>query len=103
MHSKIFQKLLFFTDRKSSYWLSGFVLKDSRSDLLFQFLRNNEIESKPFWKPIHLQIPYLHSLKTTMTKTEFIWDKIVTLPSSTSITEMDLERVSQSVLKFFRS
>jgi perosamine synthetase len=91
------------TDRKSSYWLSGFVLKDSRSDLLFQFLRNNEIESKPFWKPIHLQIPYLHSLKTTMTKTEFIWDKIVTLPSSTSITEMDLERVSQSVLKFFRS
>ena len=82
----------------SAYWFSGLVLSDRyKVDKLCEALREKGVEARAFWKPIHLQKPYLQAEKSILTVSEKTWDKIITLPSSTGITEEELEYVVTSV------
>ena len=58
-----------------------------RANRFRKFLEKNNIESRKFWKPMHLQKPYSKALKTKMTNSNKIWDKIITLPSGTNLSE----------------
>ena len=89
-------------ERVSSYWLAGIVLRNTNIHSLITWLRADGIEAKLFWKPIHLQKPYQKCLKTETKNSDFIWDKILILPCSSTITDAELLRVSQRVLKFFK-
>ena len=82
----------------SACWFSGLVLSDScKVKKLCEALKEKGIEAKAFWKPIHLQKPYLQAERSDMTISEKTWDRIITLPSSTGITETELEYVVSSV------
>lgn len=82
----------------SACWFSGLVLSDScKVKKLCEALKEKAIEAKAFWKPIHLQKPYLQAERSDMTISEKTWDRIITLPSSTGITETELEYVVSSV------
>lgn len=82
----------------STCWFSGLVLSDKvQVREMCDMLRKKEIEARPFWKPVHLQKPYLRAEKSNMTVAEKIWDKIITLPSSVGITEKQLEYVAAAV------
>ena len=88
---------MFKRTKGSSCWFSGIVLK-SGSTLadakgVCERLHEKGIEAKPFWKPIHLQKPYLKCLKGDMSVTEALWQRIVTLPCSTGITDEELNEV----------
>ncbi len=86
---------------ESTCWFSGFVLekgnlKDVRK--ICKELKEQGIESRSFWKPVHLQKPYFNALKAN--SLEFstnIWNRIVTLPCSTNIKEEELEYVTVTV------
>ncbi len=86
---------------ESSCWFSGIVLKDGGLEKIRGIcadLRNRGIEARSFWKPIHLQKPYLSAPKSGDLKvSESIWDRIVTLPCSTGITDEELETVIEAV------
>lgn len=79
---------------KPNYWLSCITLngKIRRDDLIDAFEKEN-IESRPVWKPMHLQ-PYFEEY-------EFIGDDVsetlfkngICLPSDTKMTDDDLKRV----------
>ena len=60
-------------------------------------LRTMDVESKPFWKPVHLQQPYIDAEKSDLSVTERIWNYILTLPCSTGITDEELEITVQAV------
>lgn len=87
---------------KSTCWFSGIIIDELRNtsirDICDQ-LRTMEIESRPFWKPIHLQQPYRKVDKSNLCITERIWNRILTLPCSTGITDEELEVTAQAVRK----
>lgn len=75
-------------------WFSGLVL-DSEVAVtdMIEILKKYEIEARTFWKPMHLQPPYQNCLKTDMSICEKFWNRVLTLPSSTGITNEELEKV----------
>jgi len=91
-------------DRTSTCWFSGLVLDDPALDpkSLIAFLRDQQIEARSFWKPVHLQKPYAGAERGDLSYTDRIWDRIVTLPCSTSLGEADQTRVIEAVLDWFK-
>ncbi len=94
------------TPQGSSCWFSGIVLPkgQSLSDAkeICAKLKEDEIEARPFWKPVHLQEPYKNCPKSSVKIAESLWERIVTLPCSTNITADELRKVTISVLKLFK-
>ena len=88
-------------DNKSSCWLSGIVIENGNQEKLRNIcvqLREKGIEARTFWKPIHLQKPYEGVLRAdSLENTDMIWNKILTLPCSTIITEVEIETVVNAV------
>lgn len=83
---------------ESECWFSGFVLdRAERMAALRAGLRDRGIDARPFWRPMHLQPAFVEAPRTPMTVTESVWDRIVTLPCSTSLTETELRTVVAAV------
>ena len=83
---------------ESVCWFTGLVLDDTRNVReVCDRLADKEIQTKPFWKPVYMQKPYLHVEKSDMDVTEKIWRHILTLPVSTCLTEKQLESVVMAV------
>ena len=92
----------FFPTKKnfvSSCWFSG-LLMIKKSNQFRKYLNVNNIESRKFWKPMHLQKPYKSCLKTSMKNTEYIWNKVITLPSGTGLNNRDLNKIANVIKKF---
>lgn len=82
----------------SACWFSGLVLNNTQNiKEICDCLLERDIQTKPFWKPVYLQKPYLQTEKSSMDVTEKIWKRILTLPTSTGLTDEQLERVVLAV------
>lgn len=92
---------LFPTTDGSSCWFSGIVLPQGssldNSKKVCLLLKEAQIEARPFWKPIHLQKPYKNCPKTDTYYTDSLWQRIITLPCSTNITDDDLIKITNAV------
>ncbi|MBI3251929.1 MAG: aminotransferase class I/II-fold pyridoxal phosphate-dependent enzyme [Candidatus Omnitrophica bacterium] len=89
----------------SACWMSGIVLENPSFPAvitLCQKLKGEGVEAKPFWRPVHMQRPYLKSIRSALHVTENLWSKIVTLPSSTQLTQAEQERVIGSAVKLLK-
>ena len=86
---------------RSACWFSGLVLDKGGIEIVREIcasLRVKGIESRSFWKPVHLQKPYMNSIKAdSLERAEHLWDKIITLPCSTNISNSELEQVVNAV------
>lgn len=85
---------------KSTCWFSGIVTDKDMGITVREIcsrLKDEGIESRSFWKPVHLQQPYQSVDCSPMKITEGIWDHIVTLPCSTGITDEELETTVSAV------
>lgn len=80
----------------STHWFSGFWYTGIDLDCPARFreyCENNGIHLRSFWKPVHLQLPYVTCLHEEMTITDDLWRRIFTLPCSTHLPEADLAHV----------
>ncbi len=77
----------------SAAWFSGCLVTTTDTQGLREQLRNAQIDARPFWKPTHLQPPYADSPKSNMDVTDDLWERVLTLPCSTHLTEKDQQRV----------
>ncbi|WP_299282591.1 DegT/DnrJ/EryC1/StrS family aminotransferase [uncultured Porphyromonas sp.] len=81
----------------SNYWLTC-VLVDpekagfTREDLRLK-LEAESIESRPLWKPMHLQPVFAEAPRYVDGTSEWLFDRGLCLPSGTLVTEEDLQRV----------
>jgi dTDP-4-amino-4,6-dideoxygalactose transaminase len=85
---------------KSAHWLSGLTIPEDFDLTISEFIRAlNQVgvEAKPFWVPMHLQEPYKNSPRSMQIVTDKIWEKVVILPCSTSLTSEDQELVIDKV------
>ena len=87
----------------SSCWFSGIVLPYGselrRAKEICARLKKEGIEARSFWKPVHLQEPYKNCPKGKVDVAESLWQRIITLPCSTNVTEQELETVSNAFIK----
>lgn len=91
------------SDQKSACWFSGIVLKEGDLDkikTLCEKLKEQGIEARSFWKPVHLQKPYKNTPRAqSLCVSDKTWQKILTLPCSTNITDDDLDYVQKTLKK----
>ncbi|MFN6429958.1 Putative pyridoxal phosphate-dependent aminotransferase EpsN [Eubacterium callanderi] len=96
---------------KPNYWLSCMTLKESSSvkplDIMLALEKEN-IESRPVWKPMHLQ-PYFRTYDffshwdqmSEQSIAEDIFNRGVCLPSDTKMSEVDIHRIIRIVKGLF--
>ncbi|WP_199155703.1 aminotransferase class I/II-fold pyridoxal phosphate-dependent enzyme [Chromobacterium sp. ASV23] len=83
---------------ESACWFAGFVLKEGDSAALRARLREKGIDARPFWKPLHFQAPFAACPRGDLSVSESVWQRIVTLPCSTGISDEELEQVAAIVI-----
>lgn len=81
-----------------NYWLSSLTLNDKVRPIdIMEALERENIESRPVWKPMHLQ-PYFEKYDFIgMNASEKLFENGVCLPSDTKMTDVDLERIVKVV------
>ncbi len=90
-----------------NYWLSCITLNGivKPPDIMLA-LEEENIESRPIWKPMHLQPYYSEcdfiSQCETGSVSEKLFESGVCLPSDTKMTEGDLERIIKIIKKLWR-
>ncbi|RMZ59317.1 aminotransferase class I/II-fold pyridoxal phosphate-dependent enzyme [Chryseobacterium nematophagum] len=92
-------------DFYSNHWLTAITIDDAktgktREDLRLKFLEEN-IESRPLWKPMHMQPVFADAPYYGGTVAEKLFEKGLCLPSGSNLTDHEKERIAQSIKKFF--
>lgn len=94
------------TDYYPNYWLSAITIDPSltkgisRETLRLAFESDN-IESRPLWKPMHLQPVFEHYPYYGGTVAEELFDNGLCLPSGSNLTDEDRARIASVVKKVF--
>ncbi|MEI5993368.1 DegT/DnrJ/EryC1/StrS family aminotransferase [Candidatus Enterococcus mansonii] len=82
-----------------NFWLSVITLKDFSSGYLIKELEKNNIETRPIWKPMHLQ-PFFKKYDYIGGKvSEELFNTGVCLPSDSKMTDEDLFKVVRIIKK----
>lgn len=92
------------TDFYSNFWLSTILINEtiagfSREDLRIKFMQNG-IESRPLWKPMHLQPVFKNFPYYGNRVAENFFRDGLCLPSGSNLTEEEHKRISQ-IVDFF--
>lgn len=92
-------------DYYSNHWLSAIVIDEkitgkNREDLRLAFLEDN-IESRPLWKPMHLQPVFADAPYYGTNVAEELFDDGLCLPSGSNLSDDDRERIEKIIRKFF--
>ena len=83
---------------ESACWLSGLLLAEGRDPaVIVDHFKSLGVEARTFWMPIHLQRPYAAAPRGPVPVCEGLWRRIITLPSSTSLTDDELDVVTQAI------
>src|SRR5699024_9469275 len=92
-------------DYFSNFWLSciSFVNPDAdaNSNGLREALLLEDIESRPIWKPMHLQPIFKDAPFYNGGVSEEIFQKGLCLPSGSNLTAKDRERIETAILSYF--
>ncbi|MCX8531504.1 aminotransferase class I/II-fold pyridoxal phosphate-dependent enzyme [Chryseobacterium luquanense] len=94
-------------DYYSNHWLSAIVIDKNitgknREDLRLAFLEDN-IESRPLWKPMHLQPVFSEAPYYGTNVAEKLFDDGLCLPSGSNLSDDDRLRIEKIIKEFFIS
>lgn len=91
---------------KPNYWLSVFtldkkIIKDINVIDIMKSLEEENIESRPVWKPMHMQ-PYFKDYDYIGKNiSESLFDRGICLPSDTNMTNKDIQKVCNVIKRIF--
>jgi dTDP-4-amino-4,6-dideoxygalactose transaminase len=95
------------SDFEDNCWLTAIVVDPSRAGFtsreLGDFLETRNIESRPLWKPMHMQPLYQKSKSFVNGIAEALFLNGLALPSGSAMDESDLERVVGAISDFLSS
>ncbi len=86
----------------SNRWLSCILTEsyEKRESIRYALLKE-DIESRPLWKPMHMQPIFADAPKYTNGTSEDLFNRGLCLPSGSNLTDQDLERIVAIILKEF--
>lgn len=93
------------SDFYSNHWLSSIIVDPaitgkSREDLRLAFLEDN-IESRPLWKPMHMQPIFADAPYYGTNVSEKLFKDGLCLPSGSNLSDEERERIANVISKFF--
>ena len=90
------------SDFYSNHWLSAILLQtyEQREALRLAF-ENENIETRPLWKPMHLQPIFQNAPYYGEKVSESLFEKGLCLPSGSNLTDSDRARISNVIANFF--
>ncbi|MBD0831935.1 DegT/DnrJ/EryC1/StrS family aminotransferase [Aestuariibaculum sediminum] len=85
---------------KSNRWLTCMITKSFQMrEHIRKALADENIESRPLWKPMHMQPVFKHALSFTNGVSENLFEKGLCLPSGSNLSSDDLERIVLTISK----
>lgn len=95
------------TDFRSNHWLTAITVDPeqtngiSREDLRLHLEKYN-IESRPLWKPMHMQPIFENTPFYGTNVAEKLFEKGLCLPSGSNLTDEDRDRIKQGISEVFK-
>lgn len=80
-------------------WLSTLTFEHTDPNAIRLLLETHNIESRPLWKPMHLQPLFSNALSIHNTTSETLFQKGLCLPSGTQMEHDDVEKVCSLIKK----
>ncbi|MEO8933264.1 MAG: DegT/DnrJ/EryC1/StrS family aminotransferase, partial [Xanthomarina sp.] len=86
----------------SNRWLSVIILKTHKMrEELLQVLLTQNIETRPSWKPMHLQ-PVFEDFPSYLNGvSQSLYEKGLCLPSGSNLTQIELNRIVKTIKQYF--
>ena len=98
------QNILFLEEQTGSYanrWLTTILLEGLDREFLRQSLEKDNIESRPLWKPMHMQPVFKEAPMYGGDVCEELFEKGLCLPSGSNLTDEDRDRVLNQIKQVF--
>jgi dTDP-4-amino-4,6-dideoxygalactose transaminase len=93
-------------DDEDNAWLTSILVDPSIAGWnvlqLAEHLERANIESRPLWKPMHLQPVFRDARATVNGSSSGLFERGLTLPSGSVLTDGDIDRVLESISGFMR-
>lgn len=99
--------LPFRTDTRPNYWFYSLIVDKEkygidRDELLIR-LNEENIQTRPLWRLIHKQKPYLNSQSYRIEKAEYYEVNLINIPCNTNLSENEIEIVIDKLKKYKKS
>ena len=90
-------------NERANFWLSAILIDSDKitPTMIMDALEEENIESRPIWKPMHIQPIFSKYDSVGGEVAEEYFEKGICLPSDTKMTDEDLERVVQIIRSFW--
>jgi len=86
---------------KNAQWIYPAMLKNKKAKDLIEFLKENNIDSRPMFYPMsHHKHLKQYSNKKGETNAKYINEKVIMLPSYPDMSELEVEKVISNVVSF---
>jgi len=91
----------------SNHWLSAITINEAQTngksaEDLRLFLEQHNIESRPLWKPMHMQPIFAKAPYYGATVAEDLFARGLCLPSGSNLIDKDRQRIADAILEFFK-
>ena len=90
-------------DSFDNCWLTSIIVEESAGwtpAQLCEYLDERDIESRPMWKPMHLQPVFRDSERLVNGNAEWLFEHGLTLPSGSGMNEADVNRILEAISSF---
>ncbi len=92
-------------DSADNCWLTSILVQATAgwtAAQLSQYLLTREIESRPLWKPMHLQPVFANLERLVNGNSQWLFDHGLTLPSGSGMSDADFSTVCEAIQMFLR-
>ena len=91
-------------DAEDNFWLTSIVVDEGvagwKASDLSKWLGEHDIESRPLWKPMHMQPVFAEAERIENGSSEGLFETGVTLPSGSSLGLAHRDSVKRAVVEF---
>lgn len=93
------------TDTRGNRWLTTLSFKNSNVQPLsiVEILAKNGIESRPLWKPMHLQPVFKNAVSFVNGVSQNLFESGICLPSGGALQKNDIDEISSIIRKYIKS
>ena len=89
----------------SSNWLNAIIINhdlDLNINTFINYLNQNNLKIRPYWLPMHMQTAYKNCPRSAQSISSSIYARVIVLPSSTGLTEDEMEYSIEKINAFFK-
>lgn len=91
-------------DTRSNHWLYSIIVDEKKygidRDMLLVKLNGDNIQTRPLWRLIHKQKPYIKNESYKINKAEFYEDRLINIPCSSNLTKEEVSIIVGKLSKY---